>query len=187
MGVTLVRPRRFGDERGWFTETYNKERYAALGIDVAFVQDNHSMSRDVGVLRGLHWQAPPFGQAKLVRCVKGRIWDVAVDARRGSPTFGKWVAAELSADNGHQLFIPVGFAHGFVTVEPDTEVEYKVSGIYAPQAEGGVIWNDPRIALPWPLDGRAPILSAKDELLPRLDEATTPFDYDGQPLEPLDA
>ena len=186
MRVTLIRPRRFGDERGWFVETYNRERYATLGVDATFVQDNHSMSRDVGVLRGLHWQAPPFGQAKLVRCVRGRIWDVAVDARRGSPTFGHWVAAELSADNGHQLFIPVGFAHGFVTLERDSEVEYKVSGAYAPQAEGGVIWNDPRVALPWPLDGRAPILSAKDEKLPGLDEATTPFDYDGQPLEPLE-
>lgn len=187
MSVKLIRPRRFGDERGWFVETYNSARYAEMGVDVTFVQDNHSMSRDAGVLRGLHWQAPPYGQDKLIRCVRGSIWDAAVDARRGSPTFGTWVAAELSAANGHQLFVPVGFAHGFVTLEPDTEVEYKVSGLYAPQAEGGVIWNDPGLALPWPLDGRTPILSPKDELLPPLDEATTPFLYDGQPLEPIDA
>ncbi|UAK25011.1 dTDP-4-dehydrorhamnose 3,5-epimerase [Sphingomonas nostoxanthinifaciens] len=187
MPVKLIRPRRFGDDRGWFMETYAAERYATLGIGVTFVQDNHSMSRDAGVLRGLHWQAPPFGQDKLVRCVAGAIWDVAVDARRGSPTFGTWVAAELSADNGHQLFIPIGFAHGFVTLQPDTQVEYKCSGLYAPQAEGGVIWSDPNLALPWPLDRRTPILSPKDEVLPMLDEATTPFTYDGRPLEPLDA
>ncbi len=187
MAVKLIKPRRFGDARGWFTETFHRDRYAEQGIACEFVQDNHSMSRDVGVLRGLHWQAPPFGQDKLVRCVRGRIWDVAVDARAGSPTFGKWVAAELSAENGWQLFVPVGFAHGFVTLAPDTEVEYKVSGLYAPQAEGGVIWNDPVIALPWPLPPGGPILSPKDELLGALDPATTPFTYDGQPLEPIDA
>ena len=186
MPVKLIRPRRHGDARGWFVETYNAERYASLGVGVTFVQDNHSMSRDAGVLRGLHWQAPPNGQDKLVRCVRGRIWDVAVDARRGSPTFGRWVAAELSAENGHQLFIPVGFAHGFVTLEPDTEVEYKVSGGYAAESEGGVIWNDPALALPWPLEGQTPILSPKDELLPPLNETTTPFTYDGRPLEALE-
>ena len=187
MPVKLIRPKRFGDERGWFSETYSRERYAALGVAVAFVQDNHSMSRDVGTLRGLHWQAPPHGQDKLIRCVAGAIWDVAVDARAGSPTFGRWVAAELSADNGHQLFVPVGFAHGFVTLLPDTEVEYKVSAPYAPAAEGGVIWNDPALGLPWPLDGRAPTLSAKDEVLRPLAEESTPFTYDGRPLEPIEA
>lgn len=186
MPVKLIRPRRFGDERGWFSETYNRERYAALGVDVAFVQDNHSMSRDVGTLRGLHWQAPPHGQDKLIRCVAGAIWDVAVDARAGSPTFGRWVAAELTAENGHQLFVPVGFAHGFVTLKPGTEVEYKVSAPYAPAAEGGVIWNDPALGLPWPLDGHTPTLSAKDEVLPPLSETTTPFTYDGHPLEPIE-
>jgi len=186
MPVKLVRPRRFGDERGWFSETYNRDRYAAMGIGCEFVQDNHSMSRDAGVLRGLHWQAPPNAQDKLVRCVRGRIWDVAVDVRRGSRTFGKWVAAELSADNGHQLFVPIGFAHGFVTLEPNSEVEYKVSSLYAPESEGGVIWNDPALALPWPLPPHGPTLSAKDEILPFLSEAMCPFDYDGRPLEPIE-
>ena len=143
------------------------------------------MSRDVGTLRGLHYQANPNGQDKLIRCVRGAIWDVAVDVRRGSPTFGQWVAAELTAENGHQLFVPIGFAHGFVTLLPDTEVEYKCSNLYAPESEGGVIWNDAAIALPWPLPPDGPKLSPKDEILTALDEATTPFDYDGQPLEPL--
>lgn len=187
MPVKLIRPRRFGDDRGWFTETYNQARYAALGIDAGFVQDNHSMSRDMGVLRGLHYQSAPHAQAKLVRCVRGRIWDVAVDIRRGSPTFGRWAAAELSADNGHQLFVPVGFAHGFVTLVADTEVEYKCSALYAPECEGGVIWNDSALALPWPLPAGGPILSPKDEILPPLNEAASPFDYDGAPLEPIDA
>ncbi len=187
MPVKLIKPRRFGDDRGWFVETYNAGRYPELGVAVTFVQDNHSMSRDVGTLRGLHYQANPNGQDKLVRCVRGAIWDVAVDVRRGSPTFGKWVAAELTAENGHQLFVPIGFAHGFVTLKPDTEVEYKCSNLYAPQSEGGVIWHDPAIALPWPLPPEGPKLSAKDEILTPLDEATTPFIYDGQPLEPIDA
>lgn len=186
MPVKLVRPRRFGDDRGWFSETYHQQRYAALGIDCLFVQDNHSMSRDVGVLRGLHWQAPPYAQDKLVRCVRGSIWDVAVDVRRGSPTFGQWVSAELSAANGHQLFVPVGFAHGFVTLEPDTEVEYKVSALYAFECEGGVMWNDPGLALPWPLPAGGPTLSPKDEILPALSDVISPFDYDGRPLEPID-
>ena len=121
--VKLIQPRRFGDDRGWFCETYNSAKYAAVGVAVDFVQDNHSLSRSPFVLRGLHFQAPPHGQDKLVRCVRGRIWDVAVDVRRGSPTYGKWVAAELSADNGRQLFVPVGFAHAFLTLEPDCEVE----------------------------------------------------------------
>lgn len=187
MPVKLIRPRRFGDDRGWFVETYNAGRYPELGVPVTFVQDNHSMSRDVGTLRGLHYQAPPHGQDKLVRCVRGAIWDVAVDVRKGSPTFGKWVGAELTAENGHQLFVPIGFAHGFVTLQPDTEVEYKCSGLYNQAAEGGVIWNDPTLALPWPLPPSGPKLSAKDEILSQLDEANSPFEYDGQPLEPIDA
>lgn len=188
MPVKLIKPKRFGDERGWFVETYNAGRYAELGIGVTFVQDNHSMSAEVGTLRGLHFQAPPHGQDKLVRCVRGRIWDVAVDVRKGSPTWGQWVGAELSAENGWQLFVPIGFAHGFVTLEPNTEVEYKCSGLYAPGAEGAVIWNDPTIALPWPLaPGAEPVLSAKDKIAPTLADLDSPFTYDGVPLEPIDA
>lgn len=186
MPVKLITPRRFGDDRGWFVETYNAGRYPGLGVDATFVQDNHSMSRDVGTLRGLHYQAAPHAQAKLVRCVAGAIWDVAVDVRKGSPTFGRWVAAELTAENGHQLYVPAGLAHGFVTLAPDTQVEYKCSALYAPETEGGVIWNDPTLALPWPLPPAGPKLSPKDEILPTLNEEASPFDYDGQPLEPIE-
>jgi dTDP-4-dehydrorhamnose 3,5-epimerase len=182
----LIRPKRFGDERGWFCESYSRKACKALGIDEDFCQDNHSMSRSPGVLRGLHFQAPPHAQAKLVRCVRGRLWDVAVDVRKGSPTFGQWVAAELSAENGWQLFVPVGFAHGFVTLEPDTEVEYKTSDFYAPECEGGLIWNDPDLALPWPLPPGGPILSDKDTRLPTLKDFSSPFGYDGAPMAPLD-
>ncbi len=183
--VKLISPRRFGDERGWFVETYNSEKYALLGVGVQFKQDNHSLSRSPWVLRGLHFQTPPRGQDKLVRCVRGRIWDVAVDVRKHSPTFGQWVAAELSAENGHQLFVPVGFAHGFLTLEPDTEVEYKVSDLYAPECDGGLVWNDPTLAVAWPLGGAAPLLSDKDTRLPTLAEFDSPFVYDGDPLFPL--
>jgi dTDP-4-dehydrorhamnose 3,5-epimerase len=183
--VKLIETRRFGDDRGWFMESYSQKRYAELGVGVGFCQDNHSMSRPVGVLRGLHFQRPPHAQDKLVRCVHGRIWDVAVDVRRASPTYGKWVAAELSAENGRQLFVPVGFAHGFITLEPDTEVEYKVSDFYAADCEGGLIWNDPDLALPWPTPPQGPTLSDKDVILPRLTEFLSPFDYDGTPLAPL--
>ncbi|RYF21683.1 MAG: dTDP-4-dehydrorhamnose 3,5-epimerase, partial [Oxalobacteraceae bacterium] len=130
--VQLIRPKRFGDARGWFTEVYSVPAFAALGITCTFVQDNHSLSIPAYTLRGLHFQTPPRGQDKLVRCIRGRIFDVAVDVRNGSPTYGQWVGAELSAENGHQLFIPIGFAHGFVTLEPDCEVTYKCSDIYAP-------------------------------------------------------
>jgi dTDP-4-dehydrorhamnose 3,5-epimerase len=186
--VQLLEARRFGDHRGWFTEVYSERAAAALGIDVRFVQDNHSLSRPVGVLRGLHFQTPPHGQAKLVRCIRGRIWDVAVDVRKGSPTWGRWVGAELSAENGRQLYIPVGFAHGFVTLEPDTEVTYKVSDVYAPDCDGGIRWDDPEIALPWPLPaGVEPVTSPKDSGLPLLKDFDSPFAYDGRPLEPLPA
>jgi dTDP-4-dehydrorhamnose 3,5-epimerase len=186
MPVKLLQPKRFGDDRGWFCETYNQRRLAEIGIDVAFVQDNHSMSREVGVLRGLHFQAPPFGQAKLVRCVRGRIWDVAVDVRASSPTYGQWVGAELTAESGHQLYVPVGFAHGFVTLEPDTEVEYKVTAFYDKESEGGLIWNDPTLNLPWPLPPGGPVLSDKDGVLPTLAAFKSPFAYDGIPLAALE-
>src|SRR5215472_10580991 len=181
----LFRPKRFGDERGWFAEVYQARRYAELGL--TFVQDNHSYSRDIHVLRGLHFQRPPHAQAKLFRCLRGRVWDVVVDVRRGSPTYARWVAAELSAANGLQIFAPVGFAHGFLTLEAETEVEYKTSDFYAPDCESGLIWNDPDLALPWPLAGAQPILSPKDLELPRLSGFVSPFDYDGVPLADLAA
>ncbi|MEO8811393.1 MAG: dTDP-4-dehydrorhamnose 3,5-epimerase [Caulobacteraceae bacterium] len=183
MPVRLIAMRRFGDERGWFSETWNARAYAADGIHAGFVQDNHSLSRDKGVLRGLHFQRPPHAQAKLVRCPRGAIWDVAVDVRKASPTFGHWVGAELSAANGLALFVPEGFAHGFLTLESDTEVHYKVTDFHAPDCEGGVIWNDESLSLPWPTDGAAPILSAKDALLPPLTGFESPFAYEGSPLD----
>lgn len=180
--VKLVKPKRFGDDRGWFMETHSAKLMAAAGIDVAFVQDNHSFSRDIGTIRGVHFQRPPHAQAKLVRCVRGRIMDYAVDLRAGSPTYGGHVALELSADNGAQLFVPAGFGHAFVTLEPDTEVVYKVSDVYAPECDGGIAWNDPRLAINWPLPASGPILSAKDMALPTLDAFDSPFVYDGHPL-----
>lgn len=186
MTVCLIRPKRLGDARGWFTETYNRDTAAKLGITCEFVQDNHSLSTPVFTLRGLHFQTPPRAQDKLVRCIRGRIFDVAVDVRNGSPTYGRWVGAELTADNGHQLFVPVGFAHGFVTLEPDTEVVYKCSDTYAPEQDGGIAWNDPAIGIDWPLPvGALPQLSAKDQVQPLLADFNSPFTYDGRPLEPL--
>jgi dTDP-4-dehydrorhamnose 3,5-epimerase len=182
--IALIRPKRFGDDRGWFTEVYNEMTFQKLGISDHFVQDNHSLSVPVGTIRGLHFQTPPFTQAKLVRCIRGRIFDVAVDLRRGSPTYGQWVGAELSAENGHQLYIPGGFAHGFMTLESSTEVTYKVSDIYVPANDGGIRWSDPDIAIAWPLSiGFGPILSAKDEVQPFLADFNTPFEYDGIPLK----
>ncbi len=163
-------------------ETYSAKMIAAAGINTSFVQDNHSMSGDVGTIRGIHFQRPPHAQAKLVRCVRGRIMDYAVDLRAGSPTYGNYVAAELSAENGAQLFVPVGFGHAFVTLDPETEVIYKVSDVYAPDCDGGIAWNDERIAIEWPLPAAGPILSAKDKALPFLDGFDSPFAYDGHPL-----
>lgn len=184
--VRLIIPRRHGDARGWFTEVYSEPAFAAMGIDCRFVQDNHSLSVPRHTLRGLHFQTPPRGQDKLVRCIRGRIFDVAVDVRKGSPTWGKWVGAELSAENGHQLFIPIGFAHGFVTLEPDCEVTYKCSDTYAPANDGGIRWDDPQIGIDWPIaDGAVPELSAKDTQQPLLAEFDSPFAYDGRPLLPL--
>jgi dTDP-4-dehydrorhamnose 3,5-epimerase len=184
--VQLIRPRRFGDARGWFSETYRRDRYAALGIGEEYVQDNHSLSASIGVVRGLHFQVPPHGQAKIVRCLKGAIWDVAVDVRAGSPTYGRWVAAELTAENGWQLAIPVGFAHGFVTLTADTEIAYKCSDYYAPECDGGIAWDDPDLALPWPLPAEGAQLSDKDRALPLLKDFDSPFAYDGRVLEALD-
>ena len=164
-GLKLIQPDVFGDERGFFLETYNAERYAAAGIDVTFVQDNHSRSvKDT--LRGLHYQSHP-GQAKLMGVVVGRVFDVAVDIRPASPTYGQWVGETLTAETGEQLWIPRGFAHGYVTLTDDTELFYKVDGDYAPALEGGLIWNDPDLGIAWPLEGE-PVLSDKDKVLPRL-------------------
>ncbi len=183
MPVLHISAKRFGDERGWFTETYSSRMLSKHGVTDVFVQDNHSLSRPLGTLRGLHFQTPPHGQVKLVRCLRGRVFDVAVDVRRGSPTYGRHVAAELSAENGEQLLIPIGFAHGFVTLEPDTEVAYKVSDFYAPECDGGIRWDDPALAIAWPLPATGPLLSPKDEKMPFLKDFDSPFAYDGRPLE----
>jgi dTDP-4-dehydrorhamnose 3,5-epimerase len=171
-GLIVLTPRFFRDERGFFTESYNKQAFAeAVGSDIQFVQDNHSRSTK-GVLRGLHYQLPPHGQGKLVRTVVGEIFDVAVDIRRGSPTFGQWVGVRLSAENGKQLWIPEGFAHGFLTLSEHAEVLYKATAYYAPGSEGSVAWNDPDIGIEWP-DSSAPLLSPKDSAAPALADAKT--------------
>ena len=172
--IKLINPQRHGDHRGFFAETYSRRKYSEFGIDVEFVQDNHSLSREVGTLRGLHFQSPPHAQAKLVRCGRGALFDVAVDIRRGSPTYGQWQGYELTAENGHQLYIPVGFAHGFVTLEPDSEIVYKCSDYYAPETEAAVLWNDPNIGINWPTEAD-PILSNKDALAPLLSDLESPF------------
>ena len=159
--VILVMPKVFGDNRGFFMETYKKSDFVANGIDVEFIQDNHSKSTK-GVLRGLHYQAKPYGQAKLVRCSKGRIYDVAVDIRKNSKTFGQYVKIELSEDNKNMLYIPVGFAHGFVALSDEVEIIYKASGEYAPQADRGILWCDKEINIDWGIDFE-PILSDKDK------------------------
>ncbi len=178
--VILIEPQRFGDQRGFFAEIYNRKTLCENGINLDFVQDNHSLSSQVGTVRGLHFQAPPHAQAKLVRCGRGAIFDVAVDIRRASPTFGQWVGYELSAENGRQLLIPAGFAHGFMTLEPDSEIVYKVSDYYAPETEGALRWDDPAIGIKWPLKGDV-ILSAKDADAPLLADFETPFVWEGEP------
>ena len=170
--LLIVTPNRFGDDRGWLSETWSRRALAEAGLKAEFVQDNHSYSASAGTLRGLHYQAPPHAQSKLVRCSRGSILDVAVDVRKGSPDFGKWHAIELSAANGRQLFVPEGFLHGFVTLEPHTEVQYKCSDYYAPRYEGCVLWNS--LAIDWGLSG-APILSAKDAVAPAFEHWTSPF------------
>ena len=175
--IILIEPKVFGDERGFFIETYKSSEFKANGITYDFVQDNHSRSQK-GVLRGLHYQLQPMEQGKLVRCVRGRIWDVAVDIRKGSPWYGKWVAVELSEENKLMLWIPPGFAHGFVALEDGTEVIYKVTKEYAPELDRGIIWNDPDIGIKWPIEN--PILSEKDKNPPRLKDAENNFTYGGE-------
>lgn len=176
--VILVTPHKHGDERGFFSEVYSRRALAAAGVDVEFVQDNHSLSAVRGTVRGLHFQAPPHAQHKLVRVVRGAVFDVAVDLRRGSPSYGRHVAAVVSASSWNQLFVPAGFAHGLMTLEPNTEVLYKVSGYYAPSHERGILWNDPALGIDWPLAARDVILSAKDRGFPALaDFGESPFVY----------
>jgi dTDP-4-dehydrorhamnose 3,5-epimerase len=173
--VILVTPDRHGDDRGYFSETFRANTYEAAGIAGPFVQDNHAWSADAGVLRGLHFQAPPKAQAKLIRCTRGAILDVAVDLRRSSPTFGQHVSAELSAENGQQLFVPEGFAHGYLTLTPDCVVVYKMTEYYAPETEGGLAWDDPDLEIDWPLKDARPTLSPKDAKLPGLASFESPF------------
>ncbi|MBO9127833.1 MULTISPECIES: dTDP-4-dehydrorhamnose 3,5-epimerase [unclassified Rhizobium] len=178
-GVLLLTSRRFEDDRGYFCETYSSRSFAAVGLHNNFVQDNHSLSRKAGTVRGLHFQSSPHAQAKLVRCVRGRLLDVAVDIRKGSPTFSQWTSHELSADNGQQLFIPAGFLHGFVTLEPDTEIVYKCDDHYAPECEGSVRFDDPDLAIDWGIDAKDAVLSPKDGQAPLLKQIDSPFTYQG--------
>ncbi|WP_273691000.1 dTDP-4-dehydrorhamnose 3,5-epimerase [Ketogulonicigenium vulgare] len=175
-GVMIVTPARHGDARGFFSESWNRQRMADAGLVYDFVQDNHSLSMRVGTLRGLHFQSPPHAQAKLVRCGRGRLFDVAVDIRKGSPTYGKWVGVELSFENGRQLLIPEGFLHGFVTLEPETEVVYKCTDYYAPDCDGAVLWDS--CGIEWPLEGE-PLLSDKDLRAVPLADFDSPFDFKG--------
>jgi dTDP-4-dehydrorhamnose 3,5-epimerase len=175
--VKLVESERFGDERGSFSEVYNRRALAGRGIELEFVQDNHSLSRAKGTIRGLHYQSLPFAQAKLVRVVRGSVLDVAVDLRLGSPTYGKHVTAVISATAWNQILVPVGFAHGFCTLEPDTEVIYKVTNYYSPAHDHGVLWNDPELGIEWPVSEAAAVLSPRDRRLPRLGEIASPFAY----------
>jgi dTDP-4-dehydrorhamnose 3,5-epimerase len=178
-GLVVITPPRFGDARGFFAETYSRDKLAAHGIALEFVQDNHSLSAQPGTVRGLHFQAPPRAQAKLVRCGRGVLFDVAVDIRRGSPTYGRWFGIELSFENGKQLLIPAGFAHGFVTRAPDTEIIYKCSDTYAPETEGALRWDDPDIGIDWGLRDTPPILSAKDAAAPAFAGFDSAFSYEG--------
>ncbi|WP_066309681.1 dTDP-4-dehydrorhamnose 3,5-epimerase [Bacillus sp. FJAT-29814] len=172
----IIEPKVFGDHRGWFMETYSEATFFETGIIIKFVQDNQSFSEGKGTLRGLHYRLNSRAQTKLVRCTKGAIFDVAVDIRKGSPTFGQWFGIELSAENKKQLLIPKGFAHGFMTLTDDVEVPYEVDELYAPECDRGISWNDPTIGVEWPMD-ITPVLSTKDETAPLLAEADNNFMY----------
>ena len=177
-GVVLLRPRRFADARGYFVETYNERTFAPAGIAVKFVQDNQSYSAKRGTIRGLHFQLPPAAQSKLVRVLQGSVYDVAIDLRVGSPTYGRCDGATLTAEGGEQIFVPRGFAQGFCTLEPDTVVAYTVDEFYAPASDSGLIWNDQTLAVDWPVAGDA-VLSDKDHKLGRFADFKSPFRYEG--------
>ncbi len=178
-GVLILTPARHGDARGFFSESWSRRVMAARGLDLDFVQDNHSLSVQPGTVRGLHFQAPPHAQDKLVRCGRGAILDVAVDFRAGSPTFGQWVAEELSAENGRQLLVPKGFLHGFATLLPESEIIYKCTDYYAPECDGAVRFDDPVIGIDWGFDTQAAVLSVKDAAAPLLAQVVSPFTYEG--------
>jgi dTDP-4-dehydrorhamnose 3,5-epimerase len=182
--VMILQPERFSDARGFFSETYNRRALAERGIELDFVQDSHSLSGPKGTIRGLHYQSPPFAQAKLVRVARGSIFDVAVDIRRGSPTYGKHVAAVISARAWNQILIPIGFAHGFCTLEPDTETVYKVTEYYAPEHDLGILWNDPDLGIEWPVPDAMAVLSAKDQRQSRLRDVVSPFVHSEAPRDP---
>ena len=175
--VKLITPVRHGDQRGFFSEVYNKRALAAAGIEIEFVQDNHTYSARAGTLRGLHFQSPPFAQTKLVRVLRGAAVDVAVDLRHGSPTFGRHVMVELSAENWAQALVPRGFAHGVLTMAPDTELAYKVDAYFAPEHDRGVRWDDPDLAIPWPLPPEGIVLSDKDRGQPLFKDLPPYFSY----------
>ena len=173
--VKIIRPKKFGDHRGFFSETYNKKVLSEHGIDLDFVQDNHSLSMDKGVIRGLHYQTPPFAQDKLVRVIRGTILDVAVDIRRNSPTYGKHIKIIISEDEWNQILVPIGFAHGFCTLEPNTEVIYKVTNYYSPENDAGIYWNDEELGIEWPISEAHAILSDKDKQQPKVSQFKSVF------------
>ena len=180
--VVLIRPKKFGDDRGFFSETYSKSDFAEAGMHVEFVQDNHAFSASRDTVRGLHFQIPPFEQAKLVRVTRGAIFDVAVDIRFGSPTYGRHVSAVISAESWNEIFVPVGFAHGLLTLEPNTEVLYKVSKVYSPEHDKGVLWNDPTLAIDWPVNAADAILSDKDRSQPLFSDLPAYFCHEAPEL-----
>ncbi|MEE9473878.1 MAG: dTDP-4-dehydrorhamnose 3,5-epimerase [Acidimicrobiia bacterium] len=175
--VKVITPKKFGDHRGFFSETYNKKALAGAGIDFDFVQDNHSHSAEQGTVRGLHYQIAPMAQDKLVRVAHGAILDIAVDLRKGSPTFGQHVSEVISAENWKQVLVPIGFAHGYVTLEPDTEVLYKTTDFYSPEHDRGIIWSDPDLGIDWGIEEGQAVLSEKDRALPPLSQVTDFFEY----------
>lgn len=178
-GLIEISPARIGDQRGWFSEVYRRAAFEAEGIAIDWIQDNQSFSAEKGTVRGLHFQAPPTAQNKLIRVVRGALFDVALDIRTGSPTYGRWAGVELTAEKGNQLLVPVGFAHGFMTLAPETEVLYKVSAPYAKADEGAIRWNDPTLGVLWPDPGRDPILSDRDRGAPLLADLQSPFVWEG--------